>query len=92
MQGVVFEIRQGYKRKDSKRQNADIAEQIYVLRTQTGLSQSQLAKLVGTTQSVISRLEDADYTGHSLAMLRKIGVALHQRLEIQFVPETENVA
>ena len=75
-----------------ERQNADIAEQIYILRTQAGLSQSQLSKLVGTTQSVISRLEDADYTGHSLAMLRKIGVALHQRLQIQFVPETENVA
>jgi len=75
-----------------ERQNADIAEQIYILRTQAGLSQSQLAELVGTTQSVISRLEDADYTGHSLAMLRKIGVALHQRLGIQFVPETENVA
>ena len=75
-----------------ERQNADIAEQIYILRTQAGLSQSQLAELVGTTQSVISRLEDADYTGHSLAMLRKIGLALHQRLEIQFVPETENVA
>jgi transcriptional regulator with XRE-family HTH domain len=75
-----------------ERQNSDIAEQIYIIRTQAGLSQSQLAKLVGTTQSVISRLEDADYTGHSLAMLRKIGLALHQRLEIQFVPETENVA
>lgn len=75
-----------------ERQNADIAEQIYILRMQAGLSQSQLAELVGTTQSVISRLEDADYTGHSLAMLRKIGLALHQRLEIQFVPETENVA
>lgn len=56
-----------------ERQNTDIAEQIYILRTQAGLSQSQLAKLVGTTQSVISRLEDANYSGHSLAMLcRKV--------------------
>ena len=30
-----------------------------------------MADRVGTTASVISRLEDADYTGHSLAMLRE---------------------
>jgi transcriptional regulator with XRE-family HTH domain len=51
-----------------------------------GLSQRQLAKLVGTTASVICRLEDTDYEGHSLAMLRRIAAALHQRVEIRFVP------
>jgi hypothetical protein len=45
-----------------------------------------LAKLIGTTASVICRLEDADYGGHSLAMLRRIGAALHQRVEVRFVP------
>jgi hypothetical protein len=39
---------------------------------------------VGTTPSVISRLEDADYERHSLAMLRRIAVALGQRVEIRF--------
>jgi ribosome-binding protein aMBF1 (putative translation factor) len=83
-------IRGNKKRLESlqrERENLDIAEQIYNLRTQVGLSQKQLADLVGTTQSVISRLEDADYNGHSLAMLRKIGAALHQRVQVQFVPE-----
>ncbi len=70
-----------------ERENLNIAEQIYNLRIQLGLSQKQLADLVGTTQSAISRLEDADYNGHSLAMLRKIGLALHQRVQVQFVPE-----
>jgi hypothetical protein len=42
--------------------------------------------LVGTTASVICRLEDADYEGHSLAMLRRIAIALKQRVEIRFVP------
>ena len=74
-----------------ERQNADIAEQIYIIRTQAGLSQKDLAKLVGTKQSVISRLEDADYSGHSMAMLRKIGTALNQRLQVQFVPDTGNL-
>ena len=38
-------------------------------REKEGLTQAALAKKVGTTQSVISRLEDADYEGHSLSML-----------------------
>jgi transcriptional regulator with XRE-family HTH domain len=50
------------------------------------LSQAQLAKLIGTTASVICRLEDADYEGHSLAMLRRIGAVLDQRVEVRFVP------
>jgi len=73
---------------ERERGNLNVAEQIYNLRTLAGLSQKELAELVGTTQSVISRLEDADYNGHSLAMLRKIGSALNQRVQVQFVPET----
>jgi hypothetical protein len=42
---------------------------------------------VGTTQSVISRLEDADYEGHSLPMLQRIAAALHKRLDVRFEPE-----
>jgi ribosome-binding protein aMBF1 (putative translation factor) len=64
----------------------DVARKILDLRTSAGLSQRQLAKLVGTTASVICRLEDADYEGHSLAMLRRIAAALKQRIEIRFVP------
>jgi ribosome-binding protein aMBF1 (putative translation factor) len=63
-----------------------VAQAIYELRTKAGLSQRALAKLVGTTASVISRLEDADYEGHSLATLRRIATALDKRLEIRFVP------
>jgi ribosome-binding protein aMBF1 (putative translation factor) len=65
--------------------NAEIARKIYNLRTRAGLSQRALAKLVGTTASVICRLEDSDYEGHSLAMLRRIAGALNQRVEIRFV-------
>ena len=66
--------------------NAQIAQEIYALRTRARLTQKQLAALVGTTDSVISRLEDADYAGHSLSMLQRIAAALNRRLEIQFVP------
>ena len=62
-----------------------VARKIAALRTEAGLSQRQLAKLIGTTASVICRLEDADYEGHSLAMLNRIAAALNRRVEIHFV-------
>lgn len=65
--------------------NADVARKIHDLRAKAGLTQGELAKLVGTSTSVISRLEDADYEGHSLAMLRRIAAALNKRVEIRFV-------
>jgi DNA-binding XRE family transcriptional regulator len=66
--------------------NDEVARKIYELRTKAGLTQAQLGKLIGTTASVICRLEDADYEGHSLAMLRRIAAALNKRVEIRFVP------
>ena len=66
--------------------NREVAQKIYQLRTKAGISQTELARRVGTTQSVISRLEDADYDGHSLAMLNRIAAAMKQRIEIRFVP------
>ncbi len=68
--------------------NDEIARKIYELRTKAGLTQKQLAKSIGTTASVISRLEDAEYEGHSLAMLNRIAAAMNKRVQIQFVPLT----
>jgi ribosome-binding protein aMBF1 (putative translation factor) len=64
----------------------DVARKIYDLRTKAGLSQRELARRIGTTASVICQLEDADYQGHSLFMLRRIAAALNKRVEIRFVP------
>lgn len=72
---------------ESERINATIARQIYDLRIKAGLTQRQLAKLVGTTDSVISRLESADYSGHSLSMLQRISHAMNYGLEVHFVPQ-----
>lgn len=66
--------------------NAHVAKLIYDARTKAHMTQAQLAKLIGTTQSVIARLEDADYDGHSLTMLQRIAAALNRRIEIRFVP------
>ena len=67
--------------------NFEVAQMIYDARTQAGLSQRQLAELIGSKQPVIARLEDASYEGHSLSMLQRIAAALRQRVEIRFVPE-----
>ena len=66
--------------------NAHVARLIYEARSAAGLTQQQLADLVGTKQPDIARLEDADYQGHSLTMLHRIAIALNQRLEIAFAP------
>ena len=66
--------------------NLDIAQLVYDARTGAGLTQAALARKIGTTQSVISRLEDADYKGHSLAMLRRIGDALGQQIVLRLEP------
>jgi ribosome-binding protein aMBF1 (putative translation factor) len=76
---------------EAERTHADVARQIYQLRTKAGLTQQQVAKLIGTTPSVISRLEDADYEGHSLSMLRRIATALQTRIQIRFVPIQDEV-
>jgi transcriptional regulator with XRE-family HTH domain len=64
--------------------NANIAQQVYDLRNEAGLTQTQLAELVQTHQSVISRIEDSDYDGHSLGLLKRIAFALNKRLRVDF--------
>ena len=71
--------------KIQERANLDVARKIYTMRIAAGLSQADLARRIGTTQSVISRLEDADYDGHSMAMLTRISDSLEKRVEIHFV-------
>lgn len=63
-----------------------IGEAVYELRSRSKLTQKQLAERVGTSHSVISRLEDADYDGHSLKMLGRICAALDHELQLRFIP------
>ena len=67
-----------------EREKANVAQKIYDLRNQAELTQKQLAELVGTTPSVISRLENADDDGHSMRMLKRIAEALGRRVKIEF--------
>jgi len=72
---------------ETERLNAHVAQLIYDARVKAKLTQKALAELAGTTQPVIARLEDADYEGHSLTMLRRIAEALNRRIEVRFVPK-----
>jgi DNA-binding XRE family transcriptional regulator len=64
----------------------DIALQLAALRQARGLTQKQVAELLGTKQQAIARLEDPTYTGHSLSMVRKYVEALGANLEVTIIP------
>lgn len=74
---------------EEERVNYQIALAIRQAREQSNLTQSELAQRSGTTQSVISRLEDANYEGHSLSMLQRIANSLSIPLENLLTQEKE---
>lgn len=76
---------------EKERERVKIAQKIYELRTQAGLTQKQLADIIGTRQSVISRLEDADYRGYKIKTLEKIAEALNYHLKLDFEPTDKMV-
>ena len=67
-----------------ERIRAEVAAELYQLRTQLGLSQRALAKKSGMSASMICKLENADYDGDSLAILRRIAAALNKRVQGPF--------
>lgn len=68
-------------------QDFAMAQLIYDLRTRAGLSQRELAQRMGTTQSVISRLEEGGGSGNRVDTLARVATALGRHLVISF-PET----
>jgi transcriptional regulator with XRE-family HTH domain len=64
--------------------NAFVAAQIKALRGDRDLSQEELAELIGTKQSGVSRLENADYSAWKIGTLRKLARAFGVRLRIRF--------
>ena len=60
--------------------------QIARLRIQRGLTQAQLAEMVGTRQPSIARLENGNSVP-SLSFLKRIADALDARIELRFIPQ-----
>lgn len=73
------------KHYEEERQALKLALRIAELRDQKGLSQQELAKLMGTSQQAISRLESGEYDGFTLKTLEKIAEATGMRVKIEFV-------
>jgi ribosome-binding protein aMBF1 (putative translation factor) len=65
---------------------AQIARMIYEARTAAGLTPRALAARVGTTPSVITRLEEADVDRDALFLLHRIAAALGHALDMRLVP------
>jgi len=60
--------------------------QVARLRMLRGLTQTQLAEMIGTRQPSIARLENGTSTP-SLSFLNKIAAALNAKIEFKLVPE-----
>jgi transcriptional regulator with XRE-family HTH domain len=61
-----------------------LGQLIYDLRTAAGLSQRALAERMGTTQSVISRLEEGGGAKNRLDTLARVAEALDRHLIVSF--------
>lgn len=62
--------------------------QVARLRLLRGLTQTQLAEMVGTRQPSIARLENGS-SFPSLSFLQKVAAALDAKIEVRLVPESK---
>ena len=65
-------------------QDLALGQLIYDLRIDVGLSQRELAERMGTTQSVISRLEEGGGARNRIDTLARVATALGRHLVLSF--------
>jgi len=68
-----------------ERHALQLAMKIAKIREQKGLTQGKMAKLMGTSQQAISRIESGEYEGFTLKTLERIAEATGTQLKIDFV-------
>ena len=71
--------------------NLRIGQAVHDLRNGAKLTQQELAEMIGTTQSIISKVENADYDGSAAEMLVRVCFALHRKVEINCKDKPEAV-
>jgi ribosome-binding protein aMBF1 (putative translation factor) len=71
--------------------NAEVAQKVYDLRTNAGLSQAKLAEQVGVDTSVIEDLEESDYDGNSIQMLARIAASFGKMVTLKWAETEGNV-
>ena len=79
-------VRAEYER--IEREEMPALDAILAARKATGMSQSDIARAMGVSPPVVSRLENALITGRhspSIATLRKYAAAMGKRLDVRFV-------
>ena len=64
-----------------------VLEAMIKAREKSGITQAELAQRMGTTQSVISRLEHGAFSKATLETIKKIADALDMRLVIKMQPK-----
>lgn len=64
--------------------HSKIACQIFNIRKKRGLTQQQLAEVIGTKQSGVARMEDVNFWNWKVGTLQKIARAFGLRLRISF--------
>jgi len=64
----------------------DMVIRLSKIRQEKGLTQEQLAEMVGTKQQNIARIENPAYEGHSLGLLRRVARALGMVVRVEFIP------
>ena len=69
-----------------------IASQIRVLRQQRGWSQKDLAEKLGTSQGVVSRLEDPSYGRFSIKTLLDLGSIFDVSIIAKFLPFSQAIS
>ena len=70
-------------------QDLALGQLVYDMRTAAGLSQRELAARMGTTQSVISRMEEGGGARNRIDTLARLATALDRHLVLSF-PEEVN--
>ena len=70
---------------EEAREEFSIAREIIRTRVAAGMSQKELAEKIGTTQSVIARLESGAHTP-SVSTLKRVAAATHSTLRIELIP------
>lgn len=63
-----------------------VAENIRRIRTEAGLTQKELAKVLKVRAAYIRRIESPSFTKHSLVFLRKLSHVLHCNIRLTITP------
>ena len=77
------EFREGYVEELEKLR---IVDSLIQLRERRGLTQAELARRMGVSQSFIARLESGQTHNFTLETLVKFSIALDSHLQVQFRP------